>query len=245
VSVAAAAAPPAGPAHGGGHAVRRATRAAVFLACLVPLALLASRALGGRLGAEPIRAVELFTGTWTLNLLTITLAVTPVRRLTRWNRLAGYRRMLGLFTFGYAALHFLTWFGVDQFFALKYIGQDIVKRPYITVGFAAFLLLIPLAWTSRAAAVRRLGRRWAALHSLVYVVALGGVVHFVWSAKADVATPTLYAVIIAGLLVLRLVPRGPRRTRAAPPTRRAAGPRRPSPDPTRAASPASAFPRSS
>lgn len=198
------------------RAARRAARSAVFLACLLPLARLADRAFTGGLGAEPIREVELFTGTWTLTLLTITLAVTPVRRVTGWNWLGGYRRMLGLFAFAYACLHFLTWLGVDQFFAVKYIGQDIVKRPYITVGFAAFVLMIPLAWTSRAAAVRRLGRRWATLHSLVYVAALGGVVHFLWSAKADMSTPTVYGLILVLLLLLRFLPRRSARPRAAP-----------------------------
>jgi sulfoxide reductase heme-binding subunit YedZ len=189
-------------------------RVAVFLACLVPLAVLLADLFGGRLGPEPIRAAELRTGIWALTLLVVTLAITPLRRLTGWNVLGGYRRMLGLFAFTYACLHFLTWFGVDQFFALAYIGKDIVKRPYITVGFASFLLMIPLAITSRTSMVRRLGKRWATLHSLVYLAALGGVVHFVWEVKADLRQPTIYALIIVGLLLLRFVPR--RAARAAP-----------------------------
>jgi sulfoxide reductase heme-binding subunit YedZ len=198
-----------------GRTGQRAVRLAVYLGCLLPLARLAANGVSGRLGPEPIRAIELFTGTWGLTLLVITLAVTPVRRVTGWNWLAGYRRPLGLFAFAYVALHFLTWFGVDQFFALRYIGQDIVKRPYITVGFASFLLMIPLAITSRKSMVRRLGRRWATLHSLVYVAALGGIVHFVWSAKADLSTPTVYALILVLLLLFRFVPRRSARPRAA------------------------------
>jgi len=199
---------------------RRAAKAALFTACLVPLVVLVADGLGGRLGPNPIRAAELRTGIWALTLLVVTLGITPLRRLTGWNVLAGYRRMLGLCTFTYVTLHFLTWFGIDEFFALKYIGQDIAKRPYITVGFTAFLLLIPLAVTSNAAMVRRLGRRWKTLHSLVYVAALGGIVHFVWEVKADLTVPTRYALVLVALLLLRLVPLPGRRR--APAARRAA-----------------------
>lgn len=186
--------------------LRRAVKAALFVACLVPLGVLVADALGGRLGREPIRAAELRTGIWGLTILVVTLAITPLRRLTGWNVLGGYRRMLGLFAFTYICLHFLTWFGVDQFFAIKYIGQDIVKRPYITVGFASFLLMIPLAITSKASMVRRLGRRWKTLHGLVYLAALGGIVHFVWEVKADLTVPVRYALILVALLALRFVP---------------------------------------
>jgi sulfoxide reductase heme-binding subunit YedZ len=187
--------------------LRRVARVAVFFACLAPLAVLVSDLLRGRLGPEPIRATELRTGIWGLTFLITTLAVTPLRRLSGWNLIGGYRRMLGLFAFAYICLHFLTWLGIDQFFALSYIGKDIVKRPYITVGFASFLLMIPLAITSSAAMVRRLGKRWAQLHALVYVAALGGVVHFVWGVKADLGKPTTYALITVTLLLLRFVPR--------------------------------------
>jgi sulfoxide reductase heme-binding subunit YedZ len=199
---------------------RQTLRVAVFLACLAPLGVLLADLFGGRLGPEPIRATELRTGIWALTLLVVTLAITPLRRLTGWNVLGGYRRMLGLFAFTYVCLHFLTWFGVDQFFALAYIGKDIVKRPYITVGFASFLLMIPLAITSRTSMVRRLGKRWATLHSLVYVAALGGVVHFVWEVKADLTQPTIYALVIVGLLLLRFLPRRGARPRPAPHTPR-------------------------
>ena len=197
--------------------VRRAVRVALFLACLAPLAVLLADLFGNRLGADPIRAAELRTGIWGLTILVVTLAITPLRRLTGWNVLGGYRRMLGLFAFTYITLHFLTWFGVDQFFAITYIGKDIVKRPYITVGFASYLLMIPLAVTSRAAMVRKLGKRWATLHSLVYVAALGGIVHFVWEVKADLSRPTLYALVLVGLLLLRFAPRRGARSRAARP----------------------------
>jgi methionine sulfoxide reductase heme-binding subunit len=188
------------------RAARRVTKGALFVLCLAPLAVLVADAFGGRLGANPIRAAELRTGIWGLTILVVTLSVTPLRRLTGWNALGGYRRMLGLFAFTYICLHFLTWFGIDEFFAIKYIGQDIVKRPYITVGFASFLLLIPLAVTSRASMVRRLGRKWKTLHSLVYLAALGGIVHFVWEVKADTTVPTRYAVVLVALLALRFVP---------------------------------------
>ena len=196
---------------------RRAVRVALFLACLAPLAVLLADLFAGRLGADPIRAAELRTGIWGLTILVVTLAVTPLRRLTGWNVLGGYRRMLGLFAFTYITLHFLTWFGVDQFFAIAYIGRDIVKRPYITVGFASYLLMIPLAVTSRAAMIRKLGKRWATLHSLVYVAALGGIVHFVWEVKADLSQPTLYALVLVALLLLRFAPRRNARSRVSPP----------------------------
>ena len=187
--------------------VRRAARVAVFLACLAPLVVLVADLFGGRLGADPIRASELRTGTTGLVLLIVTLGITPARRLTGWNWLGGYRRMLGLFAFFYICLHFLDWLGVDQFFALKYIWKDIAKRPYITVGFASFLLMIPLAITSSSRMVRRLGKRWAQLHALVYVAALGGIIHFVWEVKADLGEPTTYGLTIVALLLLRFVPR--------------------------------------
>jgi len=187
--------------------LRRAAKAAVFLACLAPLAVLAVGIFTNQLGPDPIRESELRTGTTGLVLLIITLAITPARRATGWNWLGGYRRMLGLFAFFYICLHFLDWLGVDQFFALKYIGKDIVKRPYITVGFASFLLMIPLAITSSSRMVRRLGKRWAQLHALVYVAALGGIIHFVWEVKADMGEPIAYGLIIVALLLLRFVPR--------------------------------------
>jgi len=197
------------------RAFRRTGKVALFLACLAPLAVLVADAFTGRLGANPINAAELRTGIWALTLLLATLAVTPLRRLTGWNVLGGYRRMLGLFTFTYVTLHFLTWFGLDEFFAIKDIAADVAKRPYITVGFTTFLLLIPLAVTSNAAMVRRLGRRWRTLHSLAYAAALGGIVHFVWEVKADMTVPTRYALAFAALLALRFLPPRVRRPGSA------------------------------
>jgi sulfoxide reductase heme-binding subunit YedZ len=185
-------------------------RAGLFLLCLVPAALMVSDALTGHLAAEPIKDLTHRTGTWGITFLTATLAVTPLRRLTGWNRLQSYRRMLGLFAFFYLALHFGVYLVLDQFFDWHAIVTDVAKRPYITVGFAGLLLLAALALTSTRGWIRRLGKRWVALHALVYVVALAGVVHFTWSQKADVSRPRRYGAVIVVLLAARLVPRLPR-----------------------------------
>jgi sulfoxide reductase heme-binding subunit YedZ len=176
----------------------------VFTAGLAPAAWLAWRAATDGLGANPIEAVTLFTGRWTLRFLLITLAVTPLRRLTGWHEAIRLRRMLGLFAFFYATLHFGTYVGLDQFFAWTFILADIAKRPYITVGFSAFVLMIPLALTSTTGWIARLGRRWQTLHRLVYASAVFGVVHFFWKVKADTRDPFIYASILAGLLGVRL-----------------------------------------
>jgi sulfoxide reductase heme-binding subunit YedZ len=157
-----------------------------------------------RLGANPIEFVLRSLGTWTLTLLLITLSITPLRRLTGWNSLIRVRRMLGLFVFFYACLHFLTYAGVDQSFDLSAILADVVKRPYITVGFTCFVLLIPLAATSTNAMQRRLGgKRWQQLHRLVYFIAAGGVVHYLWLVKKDITQPVLYGLVLALLLGMR------------------------------------------
>jgi sulfoxide reductase heme-binding subunit YedZ len=190
-----------------GREVRMAAaKAAAFVLCLVPLALLVRDALAGQLAADPIEEITHRTGWWTLTLLMVTLAVTPVRRLTGWNRLVKLRRMLGLFAFFYACLHVLTYFGLDQLFAFDYILEDIAERPYITVGFTAWLLLIPLAVTSTRGWIRRLGKRWQRLHRLVYVCATLGVVHFLWLVKADVREPLIFAGVLAVLMLLRVAP---------------------------------------
>jgi methionine sulfoxide reductase heme-binding subunit len=177
----------------------------VFGACLIPLAVLAGQALTHNLGANPIDEITDQTGIWTLRLLLITLAVTPARRLTGWNRLIQLRRMLGLFAFFYGSLHFVTYIWLDQFFAIEDIVADVMERPFITVGFASFTLLIPLAVTSTTAMIKRLGgRRWQRLHRLVYAIAIGGVVHYLWLVKADIRQPLLYGGILAVLLVYRL-----------------------------------------
>lgn len=181
-------------------------KAAVFTACLVPLARLAFLGFGDGLGANPIEYITHSTGWWTLAFLMITLAVTPARRLLNQHWLLRLRRMLGLYTFFYASLHFLTYIWLDQFFDVSEIVKDVIKRPFITFGFAAFVLLIPLAATSTNAMVKRLGaRRWQWLHRLVYPVAGLGVIHFWWLVKLDVNEPLLFALILAGLLVARLL----------------------------------------
>jgi sulfoxide reductase heme-binding subunit YedZ len=171
--------------------------------CLIPLAWLLWDSLNHHLGANPVETLNHRTGIWTLRLLLITLTVTPLRRLTGWNNLIRLRRMLGLYTFFYACLHFLTWLVFDHLFDVHEIAKDIIKRPYITVGFLAFVLLIPLAVTSTKDWVKRLGSRWARLHRLVYVIATGGVLHFLWLVKADVREPVVYASILAVLLAYR------------------------------------------
>jgi len=177
----------------------------LFVLCLLPAARLVWLAIAGGLGANPIEFVIRSLGTWTLVMLLATLSVTPLRRLSGWSALIRVRRMLGLFAFFYAVLHFLAFFGLDQFFDLRAVIADIAKRPYITVGFTCLLLLIPLAITSTNAMQRRLGgRRWQRLHRLVYVIAIGGVVHYWWLVKKDITQPLLYALVLALLLGMRL-----------------------------------------
>jgi sulfoxide reductase heme-binding subunit YedZ len=184
--------------------VSRPFKPLIFAACLAPALWLAWRAATDSLGANPIEAVTLFTGLWTLRFLLITLAVTPLRRATGWHMVIRFRRMLGLFAFFYGSLHLGTYVGLDQFFAWTFILADIAKRPYITVGFAAFVLMVPLALTSTTRWIARLGRRWQTLHRLAYASAALGVVHFLWKVKADTRDPLIYGAILAGLLVMRL-----------------------------------------
>lgn len=158
----------------------------------------------GRLGANPIERITHHTGWWGLALLIATLAITPVRRLTGWNRVIRLRRLVGLFAFFYVVLHFLTWLALDHFFYWPGILEDIAKRPYITAGFTAFLLLIPLAVTSTKGWIRRLGRRWTLLHRLAYPAAALGVLHFFWRVKADTREPLIFAAVLALLLLFRI-----------------------------------------
>lgn len=181
-----------------------ALKAALFALCLVPLGQLGWLGWSDALGANPIELITRHLGKWTLNFLLITLAVTPLRHLTGWHWLIRLRRMLGLYAFFYALLHFLTYLWLDQFFDWASIVKDIAKRPFITAGFTAFLLLIPLAATSNAAMVKRLGgRRWTQLHRSVYAIALIGVAHYWWLVKKDVTLPLLYAVLLGALLGFR------------------------------------------
>ena len=181
-------------------------KSALFVVCLMPLGLLVWRGFTGGLTANPIEFITHTTGWWALAFLMITLAVTPLRRLLDMPWLLRLRRMLGLYACFYASLHFLTWLVVDQFFDWEAIIKDIAKRPYITVGFTAFLLLLPLAATSTNAMVRRLGAaRWQSLHRLVYVIAILGIVHFWWLVKKDIREPAVFALILIVLLGARLV----------------------------------------
>jgi sulfoxide reductase heme-binding subunit YedZ len=172
---------------------------------LTPLVVLTWNAVTDELGANPIEAVEHFTGWWALTLLIVTLTVTPIRLLTGWTAVTRLRRMLGLLAFFWACLHVSAYVGLDQFFALGDIVKDVAKRPYITVGFATFLLLFPLAITSTDTMIRRLGgARWRKLHRLVYLAAAGGVLHFLWLVKADISLPLVYASILTVLFAVRL-----------------------------------------
>lgn len=189
--------------------LRRFGKPLVFAVAAAPFGWLLWLAVSDGLGANPIEAITRYTGDWTLRFLLITLAVTPLRELCGWSWLMRMRRMLGLFAFFYALLHFATYLVLDQFFAWRHIIDDIAERPYITVGFVCFVLLIPLAVTSSNAMMRRLGgRRWKRLHRSVYFIAIGGVVHFLWLVKADVREPLVYAAVLALLLAYRLLRRG-------------------------------------
>jgi methionine sulfoxide reductase heme-binding subunit len=180
-------------------------KAALFVLALAPLARLVIGVFLRALGTNPTEVIMRSLGTWTLVFLCITLAVTPLRKLTGWNWLLRLRRMFGLFAFFYAVIHFTSYIGLDQGFDLAAIPRDVVKRPFITLGFTCLMLLIPLAVTSTDAMVRRLGaERWRALHRFVYFIAIGGVVHFWWLVKRDVTEPAIYALVLAALLGYRL-----------------------------------------
>jgi methionine sulfoxide reductase heme-binding subunit len=206
----------------GGEGTFQWVRRAVILFGLFPFLKLLWDAGTGGLGVEPVEALLRRTGWWALTLLVATLAVTPLRRLSGWNRLITLRKPLGLIAFFYATTHFLVYVGVDQFFGISYILSDILERPFITVGFLAFLLLVPLAATSRREAIRRMGgKRWRRLHRLIYPAALLGVLHYYWLVKADTTRPLLFAALVIVLLGARIV--------AAPRTSGAAAPRAVSP----------------
>ena len=178
----------------------------LFVAALLPFARLAWMTAAGQF-VEPLEAITRGTGDWVLYLLCITLAITPLRRLTGWNWVVKLRRMAGLFAFFYAFLHFLAFLWFDHFFDLQEMFKDVVKRPFITVGFAAFVLLIPLAVTSTNGMIRRLGgKRWQWLHRLIYIIAPLGILHFWWmkAGKNDFAEPILFGVIVAILLGVRI-----------------------------------------
>ncbi len=188
----------------------------VFLACLGPLARLLwgffgahpldMQTWGAGLGANPIEFITHSTGDWTLIFLLITLAITPVRKLTRQPWLIRFRRMLGLFAFFYVSLHFMTYVWLDKFFDVRAMLDDIAKRRFITMGLTGFLLLIPLALTSTRWSIRKLGgKRWQGLHRLIYFAAMAGVIHYIWLVKADLHKPLEYAFVLSALLAYRVV----------------------------------------
>ena len=186
--------------------VRRVLKPVVFLACLAPAGWLLYRALWGSLGVNPLETLTNETGIWTLRLLVATIAITPIRWLTKWNPIINFRRMVGLFAFFYGTVHFFIYFLFDRSLMLDGLWEDVVLRPYSTVGFTAFVLMIPLALTSTKGWIRRLGgQRWNLLHKLVYVSAALGVLHYWWKVKLDVTNPMIYAAIVGILLGWRVV----------------------------------------
>jgi sulfoxide reductase heme-binding subunit YedZ len=185
--------------------VKRAAKVTIFLAALVPAALLVRGMLVGALGVNPAETIQLQTGRWALKFLLLSLAVTPVRRVTGWNVIIQYRRMLGLFAFFYATLHFAAYYTFDLAFNLRDMLADVARRPFITLGAAALLSMVPLAVTSTKGWIRRLGKRWTRLHSLVYFSATCAVIHFAWKVKVFTGDPVLYAAILVVLLGFRVV----------------------------------------
>jgi methionine sulfoxide reductase heme-binding subunit len=186
--------------------VRRVLKPVVFLACLAPAAWLLSRALRGELGVNPLETLTNETGIWTLRLLVATIAITPIRWVTKWNPIINFRRMIGLFAFFYGTVHFFIYFLFDRSLMFDGLWEDVVLRPYITVGFTAFVLMIPLALTSTKGWIRRLGgQRWNLLHKLVYLSAMLGVLHYWWKVKLDVTNPMIYAAVVGVLLGWRVV----------------------------------------
>jgi sulfoxide reductase heme-binding subunit YedZ len=182
----------------------RLTKIAIFLAALIPLTRLVWKALHDALGANPIEVITHSTGDWTLILILATLSITPLRRITHQYWLIGVRRMIGLFAFFYGTLHFLTYIWLDKFFDIHEMLKDIAKRPFITIGFSAFVLMIPLALTSTAWSIRRLGgKNWQRLHRLIYLTATLGVVHYAWLVKADHRKPVEYGLVLSILLAYR------------------------------------------
>jgi sulfoxide reductase heme-binding subunit YedZ len=183
---------------------KRWIKVPIFLLALLPVALLVRGALTGNLGVNPAETIQLTTGRWALKFLLLSLTVMPVRRLTGWNVVIQYRRMLGLFAFFYATLHFTSYWAFDLSFAFGAMVADVWKRPFIALGFSAFLLLVPLAVTSTKGWIRRLGKRWALLHRLVYVAAICAVIHFAWKVKVFTGDPVWYAVTLSVLLLFRV-----------------------------------------
>ena len=184
---------------------RQIIKPVVFVLALVPTFYLIYGLLTANLGANPAETIQLQTGRWALKFLLITLAVTPLRRITGWNSVIQYRRMLGLFAFYYASLHFTSYIVLDKFFDWRAMIADVGKRPFITVGFTTYVLLVPLALTSTKGWIRRLGRKWQTLHRLIYLAAICAAIHFIWKVKVVSGDPVWYTGIVLVLLGFRLV----------------------------------------
>lgn len=181
------------------------SKSVLWLLCLAPLGLLVWKGFHNDLGANPVEFITHATGNWTLRFILITLAITPLRRLLKQPQLTRFRRLFGLFAFFYGCLHFLTWFWLDKSLDFGEMWKDVLKRPFITVGFIGFVAMIPLAVTSTAGWIRRLGgRNWQRLHRLIYLTGIAGVVHYYWLVKSDVRLPLMYGAILAVLLAVRL-----------------------------------------
>ena len=185
----------------------RSAKTLVFCLCLVPALVLVWDSVTGGLSVNPIEDITHRTGDWALRFVILTLAVTPFRWLSGWNEVIRYRRMLGLFTFWYASLHFSTYIVFDHFFDIRSIADDVIERKYVTAGFLGFVLMLPLAVTSTQGWIRRLGKRWSVLHRLIYVTAVAGVVHFLWLVKLETSEPLVYAAVLSGLFLVRVVRR--------------------------------------
>jgi len=183
----------------------RITKVLIFLATLVPLERLVWKFFHDGLGANPVEVITHSTGDWTLILILTTLSITPLRKLTKQYWLIGIRRMIGLFAFFYGCLHFTTYLWLDKSFDVHEMIKDVYKRPFITAGFTAFVLLIPLALTSTKGWIRRLGKNWQRVHRLIYITAIAGVVHYIWLVKADLRKPLQYAFVLSVLLIYRIV----------------------------------------
>jgi sulfoxide reductase heme-binding subunit YedZ len=201
----------------------RLTKILIFLAALVPLERLVWKFFHDALGANPVEVITHSTGDWTLILIMVTLSITPLRKWTKQYWLIGVRRMIGLFAFFYGCLHFTTYLWLDKFFDVHEMIKDVYKRPFITAGFTAFVLMIPLALTSTQGWIRRLGKNWQRLHRLIYVTAIAGVVHYIWLVKADLRKPLQYAFVLSVLLIYRIVvwltPERPKTATVAVPSR--------------------------
>jgi len=206
---------------------RRVFKPALWIACLTPITLLVVNAVRGELSANPVEDITNTTGIWTLRLIVATLLITPLRWSTGINQLIQYRRVIGLFAFFYGTLHFMTFFILDHQLQFGGLWEDVKKRPYITAGFTAFVLMIPLAITSTTGWIRRMGgKNWNLLHKLIYITALAAVLHYFWKVKLDATNPIYYGLTVSALLAARVIHSARKRKPANPPTRHQSAPTR-------------------